>query len=130
MSDKQKTLKQNISISGIGLHTGCSVNMTIKPAPENHWFVFKRVDLPEQPTIEANVDYVTTTQRGTTLVQNGAEINTTEHVLAALVGMGIDNALIEIDGPEIPILDGSSRQYVNAIDAVGIEEQEAEKINL
>ena len=62
MSDKQKTLKQNISISGIGLHTGCSVNMTIKPAPENHWFVFKRVDLPEQPTIEANVDYVTTTQ--------------------------------------------------------------------
>ena len=127
MSDKQKTLKQDISISGIGLHTGCSVNMTIKPAPENHWFVFKRVDLPEQPTIEANVDYVTTTQRGTTLVQNGAEINTTEHVLAALVGMGIDNALIEIDGPEIPILDGSSRQYVNAIDAVGIEEQEAEK---
>ncbi|MBL4623795.1 MAG: bifunctional UDP-3-O-[3-hydroxymyristoyl] N-acetylglucosamine deacetylase/3-hydroxyacyl-ACP dehydratase [Flavobacteriales bacterium] len=127
MSDKQKTINQDISISGIGLHTGSHINMTIKPAPENHWFVFKRIDLPEQPTIDANVDYVTTTQRGTTLEQNGAEINTTEHVLAALVGMGVDNALIEIDGPEIPILDGSAKQYVNAIEAVGIKEQDAEK---
>lgn len=127
MSDKQKTIKQEISISGIGLHTGCMVNMTIKPAPENHWFKFKRIDLDEQPTIDANVDNVSTTQRGTTLVQNGAEINTTEHVLAALVGMGVDNALIEIDGPEIPILDGSARQYVTAIDAVGIKEQDADK---
>ncbi len=127
MSDKQKTLNESISISGIGLHTGRHINMTIKPAPENHGFVFQRIDLPEQPTIRANVDFVTTTQRGTTLVQNGADVHTTEHVLAALYGMEIDNALIEIDGPEIPILDGSARQYVVAIEAVCIKDQNADK---
>lgn len=127
MSDKQKTIKQEISISGIGLHTGNHVNMTIKPAPDNHGIVFQRVDLPEQPKIEALVDYVTTTQRGTTLEKNGADVHTTEHILAALYGMEIDNAIIELDGPEIPILDGSAQKYVTAIEAVGIEEQEADK---
>lgn len=127
MSDKQKTLKQSITLSGIGLHTGKQVSLVIKPAPIDHWFKFKRTDLEGSPTIDANVDLVTTTQRGTTLQQNGAEISTIEHVLAALVGMEIDNAILEVNGPEIPILDGSSLPYINAINAVGIEEQEKDK---
>ena len=127
MNDKQKTLKEAFSISGIGLHTGKQVNITIKPAPEDHWFVFKRIDLPGEPLIKADIDNVTTTQRGTSLEQNGGDVHTTEHLLAALLGMGVDNALIELDGPEIPILDGSAKYFVQAIKKVGIVDQEAER---
>ncbi|HCQ29507.1 MAG TPA: UDP-3-O-[3-hydroxymyristoyl] N-acetylglucosamine deacetylase [Flavobacteriales bacterium] len=124
---KQKTLKGEVSISGIGLHTGEKVNVTIKPAPENHWFQFKRIDLENQPVIKADAKLVVDTSRGTTLEKNGARVYTTEHVLAALYGMDIDNALIEIDGPEIPILDGSAQPFVDLIKKVGIEEQNADK---
>lgn len=123
MADKQKTLKSEITLQGVGLHTGKLTNITIKPAPANHWYVFKRTDIEDQPLIKADVDNVFSTQRGTSLKQNGAEVHTTEHVLAALYGMQIDNALIEIDGPEIPILDGSSLPFVKEIEKVGIEEQ-------
>lgn len=123
MADKQKTLKSEITLQGVGLHTGKLTNITIKPAPANHWYVFKRTDIENQPIIKADVDNVFSTQRGTSLKQNGAEVHTTEHVLAALYGMQIDNALIEIDGPEIPILDGSSLPFVKEIEKVGIEEQ-------
>lgn len=125
MVEKQTTLAKSISIEGIGLHTGKPVKLVIHPAPENHWFVFKRTDLQGQPTILADVDNVTTTQRGTTLEQNGGEVHTTEHLLAALYGMGVDNALIEVEGPEIPILDGSAKPFVKAIKEAGIKEQNA-----
>lgn len=127
MSDKQKTLKEAVSLSGVGLHTGVHVNLTIQPAAENHGYKFQRTDLENQPIINADVDNVTSTKRGTTLEQNGGVVNTVEHILAALYGLEIDNALIQIDGPEIPILDGSSKLYVEAIEKVGIQEQEAEK---
>jgi len=124
---KQKTLKGEVSISGIGLHTGENVTVTIKPAPENHWFKFKRTDLEGEPLIKADAKLVVDTSRGTTLEKNGARVYTTEHILAALFGMDIDNALIEIDGPEIPILDGSAKPFVDLINQVGIEEQNADK---
>ncbi len=127
MSDKQKTLQASFSISGAGLHTGKQVNITVKPAPENHWFVFKRVDLEGEPEVKADVDNVFHTQRGTSLKQGDAEVHTTEHLLAALYGLGIDNALIEIDGPEIPILDGSAKHFVEAINKVGIKKQGFDK---
>lgn len=127
MSDKQKTLKESIVISGIGLHTGAKVTINIHPAEDNHGYKFRRIDLDNQPIIEADVNLVTTTNRGTTLCKNNVEVHTTEHLLAALYGMGIDNALIDLDGPEIPILDGSSRPYVDAINAVGIVEQQEDK---
>lgn len=123
--EKQKTLKNSFTIKGIGLHTGKMTEMTVKPAPENHWFRFVRVDLDGHPTIPADVDYVFHTRRGTSLKNGEAEAHTTEHILAALYGMGIDNALIELDGPEIPILDGSARPFVEAISRVGIVEQDA-----
>lgn len=128
MADKQRTLKQEITLEGIGLHTGQKTTLTIKPAPENHWYKFKRVDLEGNPVIKADVDYLHTTMRGTSLKQNGAEVHTTEHILAALYGLMIDNALIEIDGPEIPILDGSSKHFVETIKNAGIVEQSADRI--
>ncbi|MDP5140409.1 MAG: UDP-3-O-acyl-N-acetylglucosamine deacetylase, partial [Spirosomaceae bacterium] len=97
MSDKQRTLKEKINFSGIGLHTGAKVNMTILPAPVNHWFVFKRTDVEGNPTVNADVANVIDTSRGTVLQQNGVKIHTTEHVLSALGGMGLDNAIIELD---------------------------------
>ena len=127
MSDKQKTLNQPFSVSGIGLHTGKQVNITVKPAPENHWFVFKRIDIEGSPEVKADVDNVFHTQRGTSLKSGEAEVHTTEHLLASLYGMGIDNALIEIDGPEIPILDGSARHFISAIKEAGIKEQDFDK---
>lgn len=127
MAEKQKTLKADITLSGIGLHTGEKVTVNIKAAPENHGYVFKRIDLEGQPLIKADVDNVISTKRGTTLQQNNAVINTTEHILAALYGLEIDNALIEVSGPEIPILDGSSRLFVDAIEKAGIVEQQADK---
>ncbi|HLT42570.1 MAG TPA: UDP-3-O-acyl-N-acetylglucosamine deacetylase, partial [Sphingobacteriaceae bacterium] len=108
MNVKQRTVKSEISISGVGLHTGRTATLTFKPAPENHGYKFKRVDLEGSPIIEADVDNVSDTSRGTTISQNGASVSTIEHLLAAFVGMEVDNVLIEIDGPEVPILDGSS----------------------
>lgn len=127
MADKQRTLKEVIKLAGIGLHTGEKVNIELCPAPENHGYKFQRVDVEGQPIIKADVDLVVATDRGTTLEQNGVRVYTTEHVLAALYGMEIDNALIKIDGPEIPIMDGSSWVFVEAIEKVGIIEQEAER---
>ncbi|MBB3122918.1 UDP-3-O-[3-hydroxymyristoyl] N-acetylglucosamine deacetylase/3-hydroxyacyl-[acyl-carrier-protein] dehydratase [Mesoflavibacter sabulilitoris] len=122
---KQKTIKSEISLTGVGLHTGKDVTLTFKPAPENAGFAFKRIDLEGAPVIEADANYVTNTQRGTCLEKNGVTIQTCEHVLAALVGMGIDNALLELDNSEPPIMDGSSKFFVEAIEKAGIVEQEA-----
>lgn len=127
MADMQKTLKEEIHLSGIGLHTGEKVNIHILPAPENHGFKFQRMDLEGQPVIKADCDLVVATDRGTTLEFNGARVYTTEHILAALAGMEVDNAMIQIDGPEIPIMDGSSKLFVDAIEKVGLVEQAAER---
>ena len=127
MSEKQCTLKKAIEFNGVGLHTGEEVNMTILPADGNHGYKFQRIDLEGKPIIKADVDFVVSTERGTTLEQNGAKVYTTEHVLAALYALQIDNALIQIDAPEIPILDGSSKLYVEAIEKAGKIEQEAER---
>lgn len=126
MSNKQKTIKSEISLSGVGLHTGNTVTMTFKPAPINHGFAFVRLDLEGKPTIEANADYVVNTQRGTNLEKKGVQIQTSEHVLAAAVGLDIDNLIIEIDASEPPIMDGSSKFFVEALEKAGIEEQDAE----
>ena len=125
MSAKQTTIKKPVTISGIGLHTGLPIKLTFKPAPDNHWFKFKRIDLEGQPLIDADVDNVVDTSRGTTLMQNHAKVSTTEHALAALVGLEIDNVLIELDGPEVPIMDGSSRPFVEALLSAGLVEQNA-----
>ena len=127
MSDKQRTLKQAVSISGVGLHTGEKVTLTFNPAPENHWYKFQRVDLDNKPTIDADADLVVDTSRGTTLEQNGARVHTTEHVLAALVGLKIDNCLIQVTGPEMPIMDGSSIKFMELLEQAGIVEQTAER---
>lgn len=127
MTIKQRTIKTEITISGTGLHTGQPVNMTFKPAPENHGYKFKRIDIEGQPIVEADVDNVTDTSRGTNLSQNGASVNTVEHVLAALVGLEVDNVLIELDGPETPIMDGSAIRFVEALEAGGFEDQEADR---
>ena len=127
MSEKQRTLKGIVTLSGIGLHTGVVVNLEIRPAPANHGYKFQHVDLEGKPIIKADVERVISTERGTTLEQNNAKVHTTEHVLAAIYGCQVDNALITIDGPEIPIMDGSSLKFVEAIEEVGYEEQEAER---
>jgi len=127
MRTQQATIKKSISVSGVGLHTGVSATITFHPAPTNHWFVFKRIDLEGQPLIKVDADNVADTARGTTLQANGAKISTTEHVLAALIGLQIDNVLIEVDGPEIPIMDGSSKPFVDALMEAGLEIQEAER---
>jgi UDP-3-O-[3-hydroxymyristoyl] N-acetylglucosamine deacetylase/3-hydroxyacyl-[acyl-carrier-protein] dehydratase len=126
MSKKQKTIQKEVSLSGVGIHTGRTVNMTIKPAPINHGFAFSRVDLDGSPIIAAKAEYVINTQRGTNLEKNGVQIQTSEHVLAAAVGVDIDNLLIELDSPEPPIMDGSSKYFVEALEKAGIEEQDAE----
>jgi UDP-3-O-[3-hydroxymyristoyl] N-acetylglucosamine deacetylase/3-hydroxyacyl-[acyl-carrier-protein] dehydratase len=127
MKDYQKTLLDSFTLEGRGLHTGERVQISIKPAPENHGYKFVRKDLENNPTIKADVDLVVETERGTTLEQNGARVYTTEHVLASLYGMGIDNALIELTGAEIPILDGSSKPFVDGIVRVGEQTQSIEK---
>lgn len=127
MTEYQRTLKSEIKISGVGLHTGEKVNVIICPAPENHGYKFQRIDLPEQPIIKADADLVVATDRGTTLEFKGARVYTTEHVLAALYGCQVDNALIKIDASEVPIMDGSSKLFVDAILATGFEEQTAER---
>ncbi len=127
MNTKQRTLKSEFSISGVGLHTGEPVTMTFKPAADNHGYKFSRVDLPGNPLVDADVDNVTDTSRGTTITQNGASVSTVEHVLAALVGCEVDNVLMELDGPEIPIMDGSSIEFINALEKVGFVEQLADR---
>ena len=122
---KQKTLKDDVSIQGVGLHTGNIVTLTFKTAPENSGFAFKRIDLEGSPIIEAEASYVTNTQRGTCLEKNGVTIQTCEHVLAALVGMDLDNAIIELNASEPPIMDGSSKFFIEAIEKSGIIEQSA-----
>lgn len=134
--EKQKTIQRKVSVSGVGLHTGKPVTLSFLPAPPHHWFKFQRIDLPHQPTISADVDYVIGTERGTTLgltdeqgrIKDHAVVHTTEHVLAALIGMNLDNVLIQVDGPEIPIMDGSSKPFVEALQEAGIEEQDAERV--
>ena len=125
--DKQHTLVAPISISGTGLHTGINVDMVLKPANPGFGYQFQRTDLPGSPIIKADCDLVTETSRGTTLEKDGAKISTVEHVLAALVGMGVDNCLIEVNGPEIPIIDGSSGPFVDIIESTGVLEQDAAK---
>ncbi len=125
MVENQRTLKSAVKLIGIGLHTGEKVTIELCPAPDNHGYKFQRIDLEGEPIIDADADLVVSTERGTTLEQNGARIYTTEHVLAALYGMQVDNALIKISGPEIPIMDGSAYPFVEAIESVGYEEQKA-----
>jgi UDP-3-O-[3-hydroxymyristoyl] N-acetylglucosamine deacetylase/3-hydroxyacyl-[acyl-carrier-protein] dehydratase len=125
MSAKQRTIAEEVTLKGVGLHTGAEVTMTFMPAPENHGYKFKRVDLEGQPVIAADASYVTNTQRGTNLEKNGVSIQTTEHVLAACVGLEIDNMLIELDASEPPIMDGSSKFFVEALERAGLQEQEA-----
>ncbi|MFO7828166.1 MAG: bifunctional UDP-3-O-[3-hydroxymyristoyl] N-acetylglucosamine deacetylase/3-hydroxyacyl-ACP dehydratase [Bacteroidales bacterium] len=127
MSQKQKTIRDAVSLKGKGLHTGYDVEITFRPAPVNHGFKFQRIDLEGKPTISATVDNVEDTSRGTTLVENGVEIHTIEHVLASLVGLELDNILMEFSGPEAPILDGSAQMYVDALKKAGVVEQEEEK---
>ncbi|WDF62000.1 bifunctional UDP-3-O-[3-hydroxymyristoyl] N-acetylglucosamine deacetylase/3-hydroxyacyl-ACP dehydratase [Flavobacterium sp. KACC 22758] len=124
---KQKTIKNEISLTGVGLHTGKEVTMTFKPAPINNGFTFVRVDLQGQPVIEADANYVVNTQRGTNLEKLGVKIQTPEHVLAAVVGCDLDNIIIELNASELPIMDGSSKYFVEAIEKAGIEEQDASR---
>lgn len=124
---KQRTIKNPVSLTGVGLHTGQKVTITFQPAPENHWFKFQRLDVEGQPIIPADADLVVDTSRGTTLEKNGVRVYTTEHVLAALMGLEIDNCLIQINGPEMPIMDGSSAKFIEALLAAEIVEQEAER---
>ncbi len=127
MAEKQRTLSKPISLKGRGLHSGVEVEVKICPAPENHGYQFKRIDLEGSPVIRALAEFVKITERSTTIVDKGASITTVEHLLAALYGMGVDNALMEINGPEVPIIDGSARPFVDAINIAGTIEQEAER---
>ena len=127
MSVNQKTISKEVSLQGIGLHTGNKVSLTFKPAQANSGFTFVRTDLEGQPAIEALAMYVTDTQRGTNIEKNGVVINTSEHVLAAVVGMDIDNIIIEIDAPEPPIMDGSSKYFIEKLEEAGVEEQDVER---
>ena len=124
---KQKTLKGSFSLFGKGLHTGLSLTVTFNPAPENHGYKIQRIDLDGQPIIDAVAEKVIDTQRGTVLGNSEMRVSTVEHGLSALYALGIDNCLIQVNGPEFPILDGSAIQYVEKINQVGIEEQNAPK---
>ena len=127
MQTKQQTLAGPISFSGKGLHTGVTVNMTVHPAADNHGIVFRRVDLEDTPTVPALCEYVTDTSRGTTIEKGAAKVSTIEHIISALWTMGVDNALIDIDGPETPIMDGSAREYVEKIQLTGLVEQKSSR---
>ncbi|MBN1462382.1 MAG: bifunctional UDP-3-O-[3-hydroxymyristoyl] N-acetylglucosamine deacetylase/3-hydroxyacyl-ACP dehydratase [Paludibacteraceae bacterium] len=123
----QRTIKSPFSVNGKGLHTGLDITLTFNPAPENHGLKIKRIDLPNEPIIDALADYVNGTTRGTVLIKDTTEISTIEHALAALYALGIDNCLLEVNAPEFPILNGSSLFFVQEIEKVGITEQTAEK---
>jgi UDP-3-O-[3-hydroxymyristoyl] N-acetylglucosamine deacetylase / 3-hydroxyacyl-[acyl-carrier-protein] dehydratase len=122
----QRTILKSAEISGLGLHTGANVNLTFHPAPENTGYIFKRTDLEGKPEIIVDAENVISTDRGTCLEQNNARIHTVEHTLAALRGLDIDNCLIEVDGPEMPIMDGSARHFVELLKKAGYKEQQAE----
>ena len=124
---KQHTLKEEIELEGVGLHTGNKSKVRIKPAPDNYGIKFVRVDLPEKPVIEADIDNVVEYERSTTLGKGGVKIYTVEHLMSALSGLQIDNAIIEIEGNEPPAMDGSSIEYVKAIKKVGTQEQQANR---
>jgi len=124
---KQRTLKDSFSLKGKGLHTGLNITIKFNPAPENHGYKIQRIDLEDQPTIDAVADNVVETTRGTVLSKNGAKVSTVEHGMAALYAAGIDNCLIQVNGPEFPILDGSAIFYVEEIEKVGTVEQNAVK---
>ena len=127
MTDKQKTLKGSFSLYGKGLHTGLSLTVTFNPAPENSGYKIQRIDIDGQPIIDAIAENVTDTRRGTVLEKGNVRVSTVEHGLSALYALGIDNCLIQVNGPEFPILDGSAAMYVEMIKKVGIEEQNARK---
>lgn len=122
---KQRTINKEVTLTGVGLHTGKEVTLTFKPAPENHGYSFVRIDLEGSPAIKADANYVVNTQRGTNLEKDGVKIQTSEHVLAALVGMEVDNCILELNASEPPIMDGSSKFFVEAIEKAGIVEQAA-----
>lgn len=124
---KQHTLKDSFSFEGKGLHTGLYIHATFYPAAKNTGIRIRRADLPNQPTHEALAEYVSATERGTVIERGKWKISTVEHALSALYAMGVDNCLIVLDGPEMPILDGSARMFVHAIQQVGLEEQDAEQ---
>ena len=124
---KQHTLASEVTLEGKGLHTGKNVTLTLKPAPENTGFIFVRIDLEGHPIIEADANYVSNTERGTVLEKKGVKIQTCEHILAALVGMDLDNVIIELNASEPPIMDGSAKYFVEAIEKAGIIQQEAER---
>lgn len=124
---KQKTIQSEVTLEGVGLHTGQNVVMTLKPAPINNGFTFVRVDLEGHPVIEADANYVVNTQRGTNLEKKGVRVQTTEHVLAAFVGCDLDNVIVELDASEPPIMDGSSKYFVEAVEKAGVVEQDAER---
>ena len=123
MNSFQQTIKQPVSIKGVGLHTGQVVTLTFQPTAANHGVKFQRIDLPDHPIIPADCDLVTSVERGTTLEKNGVKIATVEHLMAALVGLQIDNVLITMDGTEVPILDGSSEPFIEALEGAGLQEQ-------
>ncbi|MDY4527014.1 MAG: bifunctional UDP-3-O-[3-hydroxymyristoyl] N-acetylglucosamine deacetylase/3-hydroxyacyl-ACP dehydratase [Parabacteroides sp.] len=124
---KQTTLAAPFSLEGKGLHTGLNIHITFHPAPENHGYKIKRVDLEDAPVIDALAEHVCQTERGTVIAKGKVQVSTIEHAMAALYAHGIDNCLIEVDAPEFPILDGSARFFSEAIQRVGIQEQEAQK---
>lgn len=124
---KQVTIKAPFAVSGKGLHTGKLINAEFLPAEPNTGYKFQRTDLEGEPTIDALAEYVTSTNRGTVLKRNDVTVSTIEHAMAALYAMGVDNCLVRIDGPEMPILDGSARIFVDHINEVGLQEQEPEK---
>ncbi len=123
----QHTIKESVTVKGVGLHTGKEVTLTFRPAPVNHGYKFQRVDLEAHPIIRAEISQVTSTNRGTTISKGDIVVNTVEHVLSALYGLSIDNVLIEIDGPEVPIVDGSAAPFVRALESAGMDEQDAER---
>ena len=123
---KQKTLKGSFSLCGKGLHTGLSLTVTFNPAAENTGYKIQRIDLEDQPVIQAVAENVVETQRGTVLGKGDVRVSTIEHGMSALYALGIDNCLIQVNGPEFPILDGSAALYVEKIQSVGIQEQNAE----
>jgi len=127
MKKNQTTIASESSILGKGLHTGCTVSITLKPAPANHGIVFQRIDVPKQPTVKAHILNVADTSRSTNLQENGVNVKTVEHLLAALAGMSIDNLLIEIDAEEVPILDGSAAPFIAMIKKAGINELSEER---
>ena len=127
MNDKQHTLNESFSLSGKGLHTGLNLTVTFNPAPENHGYKIQRMDLPGQPILDAVAENVVETTRGTVLGKKDVRVSTIEHGMAAFYALGVDNVLVQVDGPEFPILDGSAKMYVENIRRVGLKEQDAPK---